>query len=606
MKLFLKKLSRRQYHRLLHTIIVLGVGCLFTLLVLVVQPFTRINLSLTDQLFAPEPPSSNIVIVGIDDATLETYGKWSEWHRSLHAQAINNLSAAGAKVIGFDVLFADTSTDDTILSQAIKEAGNVVLAAVGVEPLPSSQSSLTYEHFLFPTALLKQASHSIGHANIAPDTDGVVRRLPLVIVNSSGQILPALSVAMLQVMFPESFSNDYQLHNNKLHLIGRDIPVDQYKMLRINYVTPDISYSYLSYVNVIKGDFDPSIVKHKLVIIGMTATGEIDTWATPVSAEKQPGVWIHANVMDNILRQRFVVDTDWHITLMLMLLFVVITGFALPRLKLKWGAVLVVALIIGYMISVFITFDRGYILNLLYPSMLMPVAYIAIVLCVVVSEQSHKQLIKDLFGRYVSPQVATKILELDDIGKLELGGELRTVSILFADIRGFTRMSEQMSPEEVVNMLNIYLSILIERVIENDGIVNKFAGDNIMGVWNAPQAQQKHALLAVKSAWESQQAIIKRQQEDTSLPKVQFGIGINTGNAIAGNMGSSGRCEYTVIGDSVNLASRICSATTGGEVWIGPETYQQVKGYVEVEELGPKSFKGKEESVTVYKVIGVS
>ena len=167
-------------------------------------------------------------------------------------------------------------------------------------------------------------------------------------------------------------------------------------------------------------------------------------------------------------------------------------------------------------------------------------------------------------------------------------------------------MSEHMTPEEVVNVLNTYLSLAIERVIANDGIVNKFAGDNIMGVWNAPQAQKDHALLAVKAAWESQQEMMKKQQEDDSLPKVQFGIGINTGDAVAGNMGSAGRAEYTVIGDAVNLASRICSAATGGEVWIGPETYRQVKDSVQVEQLEPKSFKGKEEPVIVYKVTGIN
>jgi adenylate cyclase len=166
-------------------------------------------------------------------------------------------------------------------------------------------------------------------------------------------------------------------------------------------------------------------------------------------------------------------------------------------------------------------------------------------------------------------------------------------------------MSEQMSPEEVVSMLNTYLSVMIERVIANSGIVNKFAGDNIMGVWNAPQSQHMHALLAVKSALESQQAIQKKQQDDPSLPKVQFGIGINTGAAVAGNMGSAGRAEYTVIGDAVNLASRICSVAPGGEVWIGPETYQQVLDAVEVETLPPQTFKGKAEPVTVYRVLSL-
>ena len=602
---YFTRLNRQQRYRLINTGVVIGVGVLFILLVLIVQPFTTISSFLTDQLFAPEPPSPNIVIAGIDDNTLKTHGKWSEWSRSLHAKAIHNLSAAGALVIGYDVLFADNSSDDPAFAQEIEKAGNVVLAAVGVDPYPPTQAVIEYKQFLVPAAQLEQASHGIGHGNVTPDSDGAVRRLPLIAEDSNGRILPALSVAMLYSAFAQAPPEEYQLDSGKLRLVDRDIPVDKHQRIRINYTNPENSYSRLSYGDVISGNFDPSTVKNKIVIVGMTATGEIDTWGTPVSAGKQPGVWIHTNVMDGILRQRFLVDTDWPVTLLIMLVFLAVSAFALPRLKLKWGAVLIVALIAGYLVITFVMFDWGYILNLLYPSMLLPLAYVATIVCFVVSERSHKQLIKDLFGRYISPQVASKICELDDTGELHLGGERLEATVLFADIRGFTRMSEQMTPEEVVSMLNTYLSVMIERVMKNNGIVNKFAGDNIMGVWNAPEAEQKHALLAVKAAMEAQQAIVKMQQEDPSLPRVQFGIGINTGNAVAGSLGSMGRAEYTVIGDAVNLASRICSAATGGEVWIGPETYQQVKNDVETEQLPPQSFKGKAEQVVVYKVLSL-
>jgi adenylate cyclase len=165
-------------------------------------------------------------------------------------------------------------------------------------------------------------------------------------------------------------------------------------------------------------------------------------------------------------------------------------------------------------------------------------------------------------------------------------------------------MSEQMTPEAIVSMLNTYLSVMIDRVLQNSGMVNKFAGDNIMAVWNAPQPQQEHARLAAKAAWEAQQTISDMQAKDASLPRVQFGVGINTGEALAGNVGSSGRTEYTVIGDAVNLASRICSATPGTEVWLGPETYRQIKDDIEVVPLEPQAFKGKAESVVVYKLTG--
>jgi adenylate cyclase len=581
----------------------LGVGCLFTLLVVLVQPFYSINLLLSDQLFTPEPPSPNIVIAGIDDATLETYGKWSEWPRSLHAQAIHNLSKAGARVIGLDILFVDTSADDLVLAQAMKEAGNVVLPVAAVESLSSAQPDITYEHFLLPTDPLKQACLSLGHANMVPDGDGVVRRLPLVVKDVSGQTYPAFALAVLHALFSKPLPREYLAQGNKLQLLDRVIPVDASSRLRINFTSVDDSYATLSYGDVITGDFDPSVVKNKVVLVGMVAIGEPDVWSTPVARMHMPGVWIHANVVDTILRQRFLVDTSWSITLMIMLLLVAITGLVLPRLKLKWGGVLVAGLFAGYLLAVFLAFDGGYILNILYPVVLLPLAYVASVLCVVVGEQSDKRLIRDLFGRYVSPQVATEILGLADVGKLELGGEQRTVSVLFADVRGFTEMCERMLPGDVVNMLNNYLSIIVERILDNDGMVNKFAGDNIMAVWNAPQFEQEHARLAVKAAWEAQQAIMERQRDDPSLPRVQFGIGINTGEAVAGNVGSAGRTEYTVIGDAVNMASRICGTAPGGEIWIGPETYRQVMDCVEVEALEPQSFKGKAEPVAVYRVV---
>ena len=259
-------------------------------------------------------------------------------------------------------------------------------------------------------------------------------------------------------------------------------------------------------------------------------------------------------------------------------------------------------LLVGYVVAVFFAFDSGHIMNILYPLITLPLVYITIILCQVVSAQSDKGHIKALFGRYVSPQVAGEILNLADADQLRLAGGRREVTVLFADIRGFTALSERTDPESIVAMLNSYLSVIIDRILANEGMINKFAGDSIMAVWNAPQDQPDHALLAVKAALESQRAIANMQR-DSALPQVQFGIGINSGQAVAGNVGSEGRTEYTIIGDAVNLAARLCSSVPGGHVWIGPQTYEQVKDEVEVEELEPQYFKGKAEPVTVYRVL---
>ena len=583
-------------------------GCLFTFVALLVQPFYSINLWFSDQLFASEPPSPNIVIAGIDDNTLEDYGRWADWPRSLHAQAIDNLSQAGAKVIGFDVIFTDSSPDDDMLATAMAQVDNVVLAAVGTQLVSHARGEITYDNFLLPIASLEQAASSFGHANVVPDGDGTVRRLPLIVKSSSGQIYPSLTLAVLYREFSMPLPQEYLLQNGTVNLVARDIPVDTSYCLRINFAADNARRPYVSYGDVISGNFDSSLVKNKIVLIGMTATGEPDTWAIPTSASKVPGVFIHAAAMDTILTQRFLTGPSTIITLMIMLLLVGITAFALPRCGTRhWtdvvkGVGITAGLFIAYLVAGSLAFDRGYILDLFYPLSLLPVIYVSNALYMVVIEQSDKRFVKELFGRYISPQIAKEIVSRADAGDLHLGGEQKEVSVLFADIRNFTTISEQLSPEAIVKMLNTYLSVITDAVVQHDGIVNKFAGDSIMAVWNAPQSQPEHARLAVKAAWEAQQKVAELQQSDSQLLPVQFGIGVNTGIALAGNVGSVGRTEYTVIGDSVNTTSRICSSTPGGEVWIGVETYNQTKDYIETEKLEPQSLKGKAAPVTVYRV----
>jgi len=598
-----KKVNRRQRKFWYHTFTLAAVGLVFTALATAVQPLSFLQFWLSDQMFMAEPPSPNIVIVGIDDNTLQTYGKWSEWSRDLHALALANLADAGAKVVGFDVLFVDSSPDDALLAEVMQIAGNVVLPVAGTGALLPTGEAIAYDSFLVPVSPLGEAARNTGHVNIIPDLDGKVRSLPLMIEDAAGQPYPSFSLAVLYTMASMPRPETYTRQDGALHLLARDVPVDSRDQLRIDYSAENALRPYLSYGAVIRGDFDPAIVRNKIAIIGMTATGEFDTWEIPTSSEKVPGVYIQAAAMDNILRSQFLTEAGTITNALIMLLLAAVVSLALPRLRLKWGALAVVALLVAYLGVSFVAFDRGYILNLVYPPILLALAFIGSIVTMIAFEQSDKRFVKDLFGRYVSPQVANQIVSLADAGNLQLGGEQREATVMFADIRGFTRLSESMTPAEVVSMLNTHLSIVIDKVLKNGGMINKFAGDNIMAVWNAPQAQEEHARLATRAAWEAQQAVTELQEKDASLPRVQFGIGINTGPVVAGNLGSSGRTEYTVIGDAVNLASRICSATPGTEIWIGPETYRQTTECVETVKLEPQTFKGKAEPVTVYRLI---
>ena len=608
MPAFLKKGTRKQRRQRNHILIALGIGAILVLLVYFVQPFATINRWFTDQLFLDTTPSPNIVIVAIDDKSLQEYGGWPWSDRSLHASAVDNLKEAGAAVIGFDVLFADQYENAPVFADSIEKAGNVVLAGIGDNPQITEQPLVVYRDFTLPAPVFADAAAGIAHANVVPEGGAVVRKIPLVVSDESGKKYPALVLDMYKVYLEQvvqpglNIHMDYSIHNGSIRVFNLEIPVDGKSQMRVNFVGGPNTFKRLSYADIIQGNFNADDVKGKLVLVGMTASGWTDYWVTPVSTEKMWGVEIHANALDTILKGRFLEETSKLIAALTVLLMVVIMGIVLPLVRLRWGTVLTVVLFIGYGLAVFFAFDKGHILNIFYPLISLPIMYVAVLITRVLAEQSDRREMIYLFGRYVSPQVSSEILKLANSDQLKLGGTKREVTVMFADMRGFTAMSEHMTPEEVVATLNKYLSVLIERVLANDGMINKFAGDNIMAVWNAPPDQPDQALLAVKAAIEGQQAMESLPQEE-GQPKVQFGIGINTGPAVAGNVGSEGRTEYTIIGDAVNLASRLCSNAPGGQVWIGPNTYERVKDEVEVEALEPQKFKGKAEPIPVYRAL---
>ncbi|MFC1908709.1 adenylate/guanylate cyclase domain-containing protein, partial [Chloroflexota bacterium] len=208
-------------------------------------------------------------------------------------------------------------------------------------------------------------------------------------------------------------------------------------------------------------------------------------------------------------------------------------------------------------------------------------------------------------GRYVSPSVVSKILTASAEDELKLGGEEHELTVMFADVRSFTSISEEMQPEELLQVLNIYLSAIVNAVLQYDGMINKFGGDSIMAIWNVPIACKEHALLATKAAFSSQRAIRELQDREATLLKMEFGIGVNTGEAVAGTIGSENRMEYSVIGDAVNTAFRLASAAPGGKVWIGADTFAQVKDYITAEPLEPLSVKGKREPVQSYRLVDI-
>jgi adenylate cyclase len=437
-----------------------------------------------------------------------------------------------------------------------------------------------------------------------------MRRVPVVIGDGNDyEPSLALAVAAKYLRRPEVVESPSK--NHVLPFAGRFIPVTDNNEMLINYlVSPDstggiVNFQAVSFVDILNEETDITIFQDKIVLIGATASGLGDTFWTPMGMVKN-GVEIHASAIHTILAGNFLRLTPSAITVALILTLALLCGLAVLYLRVLTASLLVAFLCIAYFLAAFFFFDNGILLNMLYPPLAIVGTFVGVNLSNVIYERSEKREITETFGRYISPQVAEKIMATMREGELELGGREYDVTVAFADVRGFTSIAENIPPEELVTILNVYLSAVIEAVLSYGGIINKFGGDSVMAIWNAPVECEGHALLAVKAAVSAQSAISELKEKGDSIAKMEFGIGINTGKAVAGIMGSEDRLEYSVVGDIVNTAARLASSTPGGKIWIGNRTFAEIEGHILAKPLKPLIVRGKRVPIQAYEVLDIN
>ena len=546
---------------------------------------------------SPSDISQKIVIVAIDDASLAELGRFSSWPRTIYTELVNTLNKNEARIIAFDILFSETSPDDEGLAAAIKSAGNVILPYAGTTEL----NETGVVESIRPLKIFEESALGIGHAYMIPDDDGVVRKLP-VLIQQDERYEASLALTTISKYLRRTQVYDSRPDEKHIVIAGREIPLQDHGML-INYIDNPSSGGFptVSFADVLNGNYSSDIFKDKIVLVGITALGFGDTYWTPMGQELS-GVEIHAHAMYTILSGRFLKPASSTVMYVSIMLLAFICGLVVLRFQVIWSALSTVFLCIMYFISAFYFFDRGLLLDIFYPPLSLVLVFVGLTLYNVTLERLEKGEITRTFGRYVSPSVATKILNTVNEGSLEVGGEECPVTVLFADARNYTGFCEKTGPQLLVSTLNRYLSVIIEAMSKHNGIVNKFGGDSIMAVWNAPINCTEHALSAVRAAVKAQEEISILQANTPNLPKMEFGIGVNSGVAIVGNMGSMDRLEYSLIGDTVNTAARLSALAPGGRVWIGAKTFEYVINQFEMVPLGPLTLKGKGELVSAYEV----
>ncbi len=528
------------------------------------------NTRISDNLYGGKYALDDIVIIGIDDKSLQEIGRWP-WDRNVHAQLIDKIRNH-AQVIAFDIGFFEPSADDKEFEEAINNAGNVVLV-VEYTSFSFRNGNLYGENLLKPVF---SGSYVAGFANIFTDSDGIVRSAPVFIEGIEKH---------------QSFSSSI-----KNFLINNETA--ETKIL-INYAGGPGTFTHYSYADVLNDRLNLTLFDGKIILIGATAPDLRDTYLTPVSSKQMSGVEIHANILQTLVSGDYLNQQSPLSVILIIFILSFFTGVILYRLRMRFATPIVFVAGIAYVFTAAIIFDSGIIMNILYPLLALSIGYVAHVTAFYVFESKQRRLVTNIFGKYVSAEVAAEILK-HGTEDLALKGEKREITILFSDIRGFTSISEKLSPEELLQFLNKFLSSMTDVIVEKRGIVDKYIGDAIMAFWGAPLKEERHAELACEAALR-----MKNKLEEI-MPDVNIGTGINTGDAIVGNMGSAQRLNYTAIGDAVNTASRIegLNKEYGTSIIIGESTHDQIKHIFVCRKLDLIRVKGKEKSINIYELVG--
>ena len=455
---------------------------------------------------------------------------------------------------------------------------------------------------------ISDAAENSGYFNAFPDSDGTLRWSPLVIKFQNDYFLPlSLSLLLQYLDWPMLTLKmaGYGIEGVKIGDI--DIPTDESGRMLINYLGPAQTFPHHSISDIINGRLSPDNFKNKIVIIGATAIGIYDMRVTPFSAV-YPGVEIHANVIDNILHRNFLRQSVFtsFLDVCAIIVFGLIVGIVIPRVNAVRGVVLSLLIVTAFIvINTFIFSHFNVWLNVIYPALTMITIYLGITVYRYITEEREKKKIRGAFQYYLTASVINEMLK--DPSKLKLGGDKKDLTVLFSDIRGFTTISEKLTPEELVHLLNEYLTAMTKVVFKYDGLLDKYIGDAVMAVFGAPLDQPDHALRACRTALGMMEELKKLQKKwaEEGKPVLDIGIGINSGDMVVGNMGSDMRFDYTVVGDMVNLGSRLegINKEYGTNIVISEYTYNDVKDVLFCRELDSVIVKGRKLPVKIYELL---
>ncbi len=572
----------------------------------------------------------DIVILDVDESSLAQWGRFAQWPRSRHADLMAYLAEAGARAVFFDILFIENdrdSAEDSALVAATEQAGNVfhalyllhpdsaayrypmtsdplaVLAPQAPWPAETfaTEGLIAREVVEHPFNELAAAAHNVASVTAFPDPDGVVRRVPL-LQKFRDHVYPTMSLALAAELRGLSPSDIRWDGGETLWLDDTPVPVDDAGRMLVNYIGP-----YKSFRNIPYWQFqtDPAFYRDKVVMVGTSAAGLGDRYPIP-AIPSFPGVSIHANALNTLQTETFLAEASFSLRLGVALFMGLFVGLLTGGLKPLWAGLVTMVVVFAYVLVTLLLAQTSVIwLGMVRPSMVMVGTFSAVFAVRYFTEEKQKRYIKDAFSSYLAPEVVTQLM--DDPSRLQLGGDRKIITILFTDLAGFSTVSEALTAEELVILLNEYLTEMCDIIFKYGGTVDKFEGDLIMAFFGAPIEYEDHATKACLASLEmnSKLAEMREVWRKQGRHELRARIGLNTGEAVVGNMGSKQRMDYTVMGDSVNVASRLEGSNKpfGTYLMISADTYEMAKEDIEARQLDYVTVIGRKEPVAIYEVL---
>lgn len=588
------------------------IPALIMLILIIAKPFYNADAFLCDMAYMDlQGPNPNIVIVAIDEETLIQYGNFSNWSREKSAQLVEVLSAdeeTAPALIGFDIMFIGDSAvnpeADARLVEACKNAGNVVLATNLVyrgETKFDENGNPYYDDWNIETEelpfdALREVTDS-GFATVLMSTDGFVRTAQLFAETEEG--------------YRTSFA--YSLYENYMEILGEEAVKPDVTVINQCYFfySGEVGeYETVSLYDVLDGERKEDIrssLKDSIVLVGAYASGMQDAYRAAIDrGQSMQGVEINANLLQALMDGKTAVEVPRGVHAGIMFVVTYLIFFFVRKQKL---VISIVEMVVFTGIHVFagrMLALNGKVITQLYVVIVFALIIVYLIVEKYLVEKLRRRKMLSTFKQYMAPQVVDKLTKGNDF-EIKLGGEKRDVAVMFVDIRGFTPMSENLQPEQVVQILNEYLTLTTESIFKHNGMLDKFIGDATMAVFNAPFDLEDYLYEAVATAWDIKSGSEKLEKKlmEQFGRTVSFGIGVNCGDAVVGNIGCSFRMDYTAIGDTVNTAARLESRAKPGQILISEKLYKALEDRIEAEEVGEMELKGKSNKIMVYSVTAI-